>query len=194
MESIEHPVIEFVDVEQDAEKVPEEKHETDLTKISVNKPVDASKKKTTVKRNREKRNRIMMQLEKQKKVDALKIQGVNNLRQIIKEVKAESEAHKEKLRKKEEAKKKKLAEQREGIVFGAKKIGRYKFEQLAVDFQLPEDLPKNLNELKVEEGAAIRNCYESILKRGLVQPSLTKKHEKKIKQKLRIKFSEKQDD
>jgi len=163
---------------------------TDISKVSINKPVDDTNRKTRTKRNREKRNKILQKLEDHKKKEKHKLDDISNIKRYAKEVNAENAAYREQRKQKAEEQSRKLEEQKEGIVFGNKKIGKFRFEQQAVEFQLPEDLPKKLCEVKVDDGIAIRGCYESFIKRGLVQPGAEGVGQKRNRLKRKYKYKE----
>ncbi len=166
---------------------------TDL-KISMNKPVDDSKRKTPAQRNRERKAKELKRLDEAKKAEKKKLHDVNRLKEIMKEIKTEKAELEAKRKEKEEKEKQRLEQQKEGVVFGTKKIGRFKYEQHAVDFLLPEELPKKLAQIQTDEGSSVRNCYESILKRGLVQPPAEGKGKGRGKAKRKYKFTESRDD
>lgn len=159
-------------------------------KIALNKPVDDSKRKTVAKRNKEKRNKLRQRQEEDAKAEKKKINDINRIKEIVKEVQTEAKESDEKRKAKEEKLKAQLEERKEGVVFGNTKIGKYKYEQQAVDFQLPEELSRRLTGIKVEQENSIRNCYESIIKRGLIQPGTSDRPIHKLKTKLRYKFNE----
>eukprot|EP00831_Metopus_contortus_P001310 TRINITY_DN10479_c0_g1_i4.p2 TRINITY_DN10479_c0_g1~~TRINITY_DN10479_c0_g1_i4.p2 ORF type:complete len:324 (-),score=82.98 TRINITY_DN10479_c0_g1_i4:156-1127(-) len=172
------------------EKESESESEVDITKISVNKPVDARKKKTRVKRNREKFLHAQELLKQKQKVEKTKIQDINKIKHYIKQQDLANEAAKKRGELKLERKREKAEKLKNGIIFGDKKIGKFKYIQHAVDFQLPDQLPKSLNELQLEEGSAIRNYYENVVKRGLYQPSTEDSRKGKRKGKHQFKFHE----
>lgn len=165
----------------------------DIMKVSLNEPVDRRRQKTTAKRNKEKKSKILKRKEAELNREKEKLRSVDKIKEYMKDIEAEKEIFQERKRIKLEAEKEKLQRQKEGVVFGEKKIGRYKYEQLAVDFQLPQELPRKLAEIKVDEGSSIRNCFESIVKRGLVQPGAEERRRKKVKEKLKFKYKERPD-
>ena len=144
-------------------------------------------------RNREKRHRERVRLDRERKQGKAKLRSIDNIQKFIQEADAENAARAERRRVREEQKQAQLTEKREGLVFGSKKIGRYRYEQLAVDFQLPQDLPKHLGSVKVDAGLPVRSYYENVLKRGLVQPA-AEQGRRKLKSKLRYKFAPLRDD
>ena len=153
--------------------------------------MDDRNRKTTAKRNKERRHKEKQIKENEEKSKRKILNDINHIKDFVKEIEAETKEQKEKRKQKEEKKKRRLEQMQEGIAFGNKRIGKYKYEQQAVDFKLPEDLSKNLAGTEVEEGSTIRNCYESIIRRGLVQPAAEGRGGKKIKAKLRYKFTDK---
>jgi len=153
----------------ETEKIEPEKQDF---KISSNKPVDDSNRKSTAKKNREKRVREQMRKEELLKEEKRKLNDINRLKELIKQVKGESEEVRKKREEKQKRENEILEKQKEGVEFGYKKLGRYKYfpmqphfyqffnkkyEQHAVDFMLPEELPKRFNEIKTDEGSNIRN-------------------------------------
>ncbi len=154
-----------------------------------NKAVDDSKRKTRVQRNKEKRNKEIRRVDDVKKREKEKLRSIDNIKAYIREIEKDKVEYQEQKKEKEERKRSKLELQKEGVVFGSKRIGRYKYDQVAVDFQLPENLPKKLNGIKVDEGTSIRSCYESILRRGLVQPGADGRGQRKVKTKLKFRFT-----
>ena len=177
-----------------SKKVTEQVNQEPMTEVSdkipLNKPVDDRKRKTVAKRNKERKNKMERRREEEQRLEKKKLHDINHLKEIIKEVKAENEEREKKKETKKEQLKVKLEERKDGLIFGNTKIGRYKYEQQALDFQLPEELSKRLTGIRVQQEDSIRNCYESIIKRGLVQPGTDGKPSRKIKTKLRYKFSE----
>jgi hypothetical protein len=174
-----------------AEPVNEEPMEEVSDKIPLNKAVDDNKRKTVAKRNKERKNKIEKKHEEELRLEKKKLHDINHIKEIIKEVKTENEECEKKKKIKEQQLKVKLEERKDGLIFGNTKIGKYKYEQQAIDFQLPEELSKRLTGIRVQQENSIRNCYESIIKRGLVQPGTDGKSSRKIKSKLRYKFIEK---
>ena len=166
----------------------------DINKISLNKPVDDTKRKTTTQRNRERKSQKVRHLEEAQKIEKKKLHDINHIKEIVKGIKEEASLKAKLVKQKQEKQEVKLKEQQEGVVFGRRRIGRYKYEQLAVDFMLPEDLPKKLNDIKVDDASNIRNCYESILRRGLVQPAAEGRIRGKSKAKHKYRFTDVKDD
>lgn len=80
-----------------------------------------------------------------------------------------------------------------GVVEKPANVGRFKYKMRKTDFQLEDELAPSLRQLKVQgQDDVIRERYDSVFRRNLVELDAPTKAEKRREQKVIYKFKERQ--
>ncbi|KAL4468919.1 hypothetical protein ABPG72_009739 [Tetrahymena utriculariae] len=128
-----------------------------------------------------KREQTMNPVQRQKKEERRLAHQANLIKQFKKEINQEEqdqEAQLENLKKKKEAENQ--IKEKLGYNFKPEKLGKKRYNQKGQDFVLEEDLPDNLRTVQ-PAGSLLRDEYESVFRKGLLEPKNYFQKDKKSK-------------
>lgn len=142
--------------EEDEENVEEKK--ADNVDSDEKKEQKVVSEKTKRRLLEEKMKKKLKENEKQKRIQESEIY---RLKSIKKEISEKEKKHKAKMERLE-------AERKQKELYGAKRIGRLKYEDPELDLKLSNEITGNLRSLK-PEGNILRDRYKSLQKRNIIE-------------------------
>eukprot|EP00743_Colponemidia_sp_Colp-15_P005161 GILK01005555.1.p1 GENE.GILK01005555.1~~GILK01005555.1.p1 ORF type:complete len:427 (-),score=118.32 GILK01005555.1:138-1418(-) len=136
---------------------------------------DNNTKKSTEKyskteRNRQARLKAKQELFEQEHVKKSIIKDITKIPHIMKQIELEEKAHSTKQTVRNVLKQSAEEQEKHGEILKPKRIGTKLYEPKPIDYMLTEDLPKDLRTLKTNVGAAIKDRFDSIYRRAMIEP------------------------
>ncbi|XP_031359045.1 ribosome biogenesis protein NOP53-like [Photinus pyralis] len=160
----------------------EEAENSDNEYKSINPPVKNKKKDLKQRRKQREHSKLLSAIQMAKKAKK-KITDIHNLRNMMQEIKKQTD--------KAEILKSKRLKKKEYTQLEPKRLARRKFESEEIEFNAPRDISGNLRTVK-KEGSILLDRFKSFERRNILRPS-SKSNSKKGKFKKFTKSDHKDD-
>jgi hypothetical protein len=160
------------------EKIVDEEKEKEMNRNFIEYEREKTYQPKQKRRIRNIKERLEAEEKAKRKLERQQAHDFMYLPKIVKKMDKQQEEHEKFLKELEEQEKEEKRLIEEGKLAKAQKVGRVKYEYKGTDFKLTSELTPNLRTLK-SAGSLIRDQYDSVFRRGIIEPPVHGKKKKK---------------
>ena len=179
------------DAPESEEEVDSSDEEIDMdAPLGINEPVDRLNLKDQSKRNKDKMTREKLQKIKDETIAKRFNKDIERIDNLVKQAENEGKAVNKRILRKHKGIAEELSKQETtGLVVDPKKLGRFRYHQRKIEYQLDSELSGNLRQMRpLGNDLMLEDRFDSIYRRNLVEPDAPTQGQNRRQKKLKFKM------